>query len=311
MNDNERDELLSGQFVRTPELIMQTQRHLGCSVFSCLHFIWIKTGGWGKNEDTLSYSQFANDSRYGSGLSIKTIQRSVEKLAEMELITMTPSFNNMNEYSLNIDKIKQLVRQPYETKSRAKRTICPKDSRDNKSNNMDNLSISRDNLGEKGGQNVTHTRNVTQEPLHNNTKTISENQKPKTFKPEKPEGVSEQTWSDLLTLRKKKRAVESQTAWNSIFNALEKTQQATGHSFEQMIVEWVTADWKGFKFDWYMNRTKSNNQLAANNQTQGANYGQQQSELSHFDKLRAEAAAKYGNQQSESNAIRTVNQYDY
>lgn len=86
------------------------------------------------------------------------------------------------------------------------------------------------------------------------------------FKPKKPDGVSEQVWNDLLQLRKTKRAAESQTAWKAIDNALEKVQQATGHSLEQIITEWIAADWKGFRFDWYMNRVKSTNQLTVNYQ---------------------------------------------
>lgn len=108
--------------------------------------------------------------------------------------------------------------------------------------------------------------------------------KPTKFKPKKPDGVSEQVWNDLLQLRKTKRAAESQTAWKAIDNALEKVQQATGHSLEQIITEWIAADWKGFRFDWYMNRVKPTNQ--PNQQTTNqVNNNEQQSERERYQQM--------------------------
>lgn len=74
-----------------------------------------------------------------------------------------------------------------------------------------------------------------------------------TYKPEKPESVSDQIWNDLLILRKETKASNSQTAWTTIFNGLEKAQQATGHTLDQIITFWIGKAWKGFNADWYLN----------------------------------------------------------
>ncbi|WP_313596510.1 helix-turn-helix transcriptional regulator [Psychrobacter sanguinis] len=130
----------------------------------------------------------------------------------------------------------------------------------------------------------------------------------KAYKPEKPDLVSDQVWSDLLSHRKIKKTSNTRTAWNVIFSQLEKAKQATGHSLDQIITEWITRDWKGFKSDWYINiqnKTQStgNNHAInqpADNQASGNNQA-----ISHFDQLRAEIRAKYGSSQQSSD-IRTV-----
>ena len=76
MTDDERQELLMSDFVQVPNLILQMQRVLkNGNTYACLQFIWCKTGGWGRNEDTIAYSQFINDKRYGTGLGEKTIRK--------------------------------------------------------------------------------------------------------------------------------------------------------------------------------------------------------------------------------------------
>lgn len=160
MNEVEMQDLLEGDFLRVPTLILQMQRVLkNGSHYACLQFIWAKTGGWKNLSDTISYSQFRDDKRYGTGLSTKTIQRSVEKLADMGVISVVPSFNNMHEFTLNIPKIKELV------EAQAK-SICPslkKPSQVNLSTSQDNLSTSQVNLSYKHGQFVLHTRPFTQD----------------------------------------------------------------------------------------------------------------------------------------------------
>ena len=175
MTDDEKQELLMNDFVRVPNIILQMQRVLkNGNTYACLQFIWAKTGGWGRNEDTIAYSQFANDKRYGTGLSIKTIQRSVEKLADLGVITITPSFNNMHEFTLNIPKIKELVGHQAKSNSPSLEDT----SQVNLSVSQVNLSASQDYLSDKPSQIDLHTRTTTQEPLHKNSTQDSES-KPK------------------------------------------------------------------------------------------------------------------------------------
>ena len=86
------------------------------------------------------------------------------------------------------------------------------------------------------------------------SKNASEGKKKSTrYKPVKPESVSEQVWNDLLILRKETKASNTKTAWTPIYSGLEKAQQATGHSLDQIITFWIGKAWKGFNADWYLN----------------------------------------------------------
>ena len=124
------------------------------------------------------------------------------------------------------------------------------------------------------------------------------------YKPVKPKEVSEQVWNDLLVLRKETKASNTKTAWTTVFNALEKAQQTTGHSLDQIITFWIGKAWKGFNADWYLNaqpKPQQTNYQGNNN----ANHQSANSQPNHFDQLRAEAAAKYGTGQQPRD-IRTV-----
>lgn len=159
----------------------------------------------------------------------------------------------------------------------------PKNSDLNPTNKNTNYKNTNNHINKK---NTKKTKSKTQSPVE-------------TYKPQKPDEVSDQVWSDLISHRKIKKTSNTQTAWNVIFSQLEKAKQATGHSLDQIITEWIIRDWKGFKSDWYIN-------IQSKNQSTGNNYANNQSANSkpnHFDQLRAEAAAKYGN----ASAIRTVN----
>jgi len=119
------------------------------------------------------------------------------------------------------------------------------------------------NPSEVGNKSEKTPKNSEISPTDKNTnyKSINDKkEKPQTsskkedvFKPVKPEQVSDQTWNDLLALRKKKRAVESQTAWTRINNSIERAQQATGHTLENIFSYWVMRAWAGFDEKWYIN----------------------------------------------------------
>ena len=129
---------------------------------------------------------------------------------------------------------------------------------------------------------------------------------PKSYSPEKPESVSDQIWNDLLILRKETKASNSQTAWTTIFNGLEKAQQATGHSLDQIITFWIGKAWKGFNADWYLNaqsktqQTNYQGNTDADTNNQSANSQHQQFDTSttagYAAKLDADADAYYAEQ---------------
>ena len=223
MLDKERQELVMNEFMQVPNIILQMQKVLkNGNTYACLQFIWAKTGGWGRNEDTIAYSQFANDKRYGTGLSIKTIQRSVEKLSEIGVITMTPSFNNMHEFTLNIPKIKELVGDEAKSNSPSLEDT----SQVNLSVSQVNLSTSQDYLSDKPSQIVLHTRTTTQEPLHKN---ITQEEKPKKPKPKFdaltypiPSFIKQENWDDFVAMRKEIKKPLTETACKRLVNNLIK-----------------------------------------------------------------------------------------
>lgn len=64
----------------------------------------------------------------------------------------------------------------------------------------------------------------------------------------KPEGVSEQVWSDFLAHRKAKRAPVSKTVIDGIRREAEKA----GWTLEAAMAESVAQGWQGFKADWIL-----------------------------------------------------------
>lgn len=223
MTDDERQGLVMNEFMQVPNIILQMQKVLkNGNTYACLQFIWCKTGGWGKCEDTIAYSQFINDKRYGTGLGEKTIRRSVEKLADLGVISMSPSFNNMHEFTLNIEKIRELVgdeawskRPPLEDASMVNLTASPVI-----------LSESMVNLSNEHGQSDHHTRTTTQEPLHKN---ITQEDKPKKSKPKFdalsypiPSFIEQENWNDFVAMRKEIKKPLTETSSKRTVNALVK-----------------------------------------------------------------------------------------
>ncbi|MGP5656767.1 hypothetical protein ACTXOV_04080 [Psychrobacter celer] len=150
----------------------------------------------------------------------------------------------------------------------------------NKSELAENSEINPSKLGNKSEKTPKNSE-ISPTDKNTNNKSISNKKRaPKTdskkedvFKPVKPEQVSDQTWNDLLALRKKKGAIDSQTAWTRINNSLERAQQATGHTLENIFSYWVMRAWAGFDEKWYIN---AHPQQPTNN-TQGNTHANNQS----------------------------------
>lgn len=155
---NDIVEQLMEQYLRVPVNILKMQKVIkNPSAYLCLQFIWAKTS-WKNNSDTISYSQFKDDDRYGTGLSIKTIQRSIEKLEELKLIIVKPSFNNMHQFSINIIEINRLAGEQAKSNSPDLKDASPV-----------NLSISQVNLTCKHGHSVYKPSQID---LHITTSTL-------------------------------------------------------------------------------------------------------------------------------------------
>ena len=66
----------------------------------------------------------------------------------------------------------------------------------------------------------------------------------------KPDGVTEQTWSDWLQLRKTLRAAVTQTA----IDGINREARRAGYTLEQALVTCCANGWRGFKAEWMQQR---------------------------------------------------------
>lgn len=141
------------------------------------------------------------------------------------------------------------------------------------------------------------TNEPTNEPINKDT---TQNKNKVKFQPVKPDEVSEQVWIDLLATRKRKGAIESQTAWTRLHNSTDKAQKATGHSLEDIYSYWVMRAWAGFDHQWYINahpQPTNNIQGATNAHNQPANSQHQQPKQSssrkYDEQLAQELSERY------------------
>ena len=66
-------------------------------------------------------------------------------------------------------------------------------------------------------------------------------------------GVTEQTASDFMKVRKQKKATDTQTAFNRIKAEVSKAN-ADGVTAEECIAMAAENSWQGFSYEWYRNR---------------------------------------------------------
>jgi hypothetical protein len=193
--------------------------------------------------------------------STRTIKRAVTSLISQELLLVSKlasnSFNRVNHYTVNYEKLAQIdlennstpISADSDTLAQSSESTCHQHSDTLALSDSDNLSLSdSDNLSQSLRDNKETTQENTKESTPPPKKTANDK-----FKPVKPEQVSDQVWNDLLALRKKKGAIDSQTAWTRINNSIERAQQATGHTLENIFSYWVMRAWAGFDEKWYIN----------------------------------------------------------
>ena len=158
------------------------------------------------------------------------------------------------------------------------------------------------------GKSATTNKDITKKDL-TNKKDISsgtpKKQKPKSASLEKPCDVTEQTWHDLLALRKAKKSPLTISAWNIAKKQIDEAQAKTGHTLEQVLLVWIERGWQGFMAKWYFNHINAQNTQNtqgnhnAINQPTFAPTQQQSSHETYSNNLMAELErelAKHGNQ---------------
>lgn len=240
--------------------IFDAQPFLSPAAFGVLLRMVRMIDGYGNTDKSLSNS-FLQET---CNLSKNTVSKVVNELVDFGFLTAKRQQRKTTIYSLNYENIANFdpkkLGQNLASQNLASQNLTirfPKFDQDSSQNLGSNKEKERKTIKEK-----LYKKNTKKTEAKN----LSDS---KTYKPEKPDLVSDQVWSDLLSHRKIKKTSNTQTAWNVIFGQLEKAKQATGHSLDQIITEWITRDWKGFKSDWYIsiqNKTQSTGNNHAINQ---------------------------------------------
>lgn len=241
MTDEELQEVLAMDFLRVPNVLFKVRPKLKPSEFSCLLFIWQKTGGWNKTHDHISISQFTSDVD-GVGLTRRTVQASLKSIEDLGLIESKAGYNNLYRFSININSVIELSEQPQGVQKTTQGVQLLPQGVQKTTPSSANIAPTIDTIQ----KNITIDKTIEGGATKKEVKKVL-------FKPSKPELLSQAIWDDLLTHRKVKKTSETETAWNTIFNAIHKVQQATGHSLDTIVSYWITRDWKGFNDKWYIN----------------------------------------------------------
>ena len=278
-------------YTRVDNKIFDAQPFLSPIAFSVLMRMVRMIDGYGNDNKGLSNTFLQSN----CNMSKNTVSKAVKELIEFGFLDQKRQQRTTTIYSLNYENIADFDAKNL-GQDLASQNLASQD-----------MTIRFPKCDHQLGQNMGGNKEKKEKPLKKNIeKNKPKKETPKSYSPEKPESVSEQIWNDLLILRKDKKTSNTKTAWTTIFNALEKAQQATGHTLDQIIAFWITKDWKGFNADWYLNAQPKPQQTnyQGNNH---ANHQSANSQPNHFDQLRAEAAAKYGNTQPNTGELRTVN----
>lgn len=278
-------------YTRVDNKIFDAQPFLSPIAFSMLMRMVRMIDGYGNDNKGLSNTFLQSN----CNMSKNTVSKAVKELIEFGFLDQKRQQRTTTIYSLNYENIADFDAKNL-GQDLASQNLASQD-----------MTIRFPKYDHQLGQNMGGNKEKKEKPLKKNIeKNKPKKETPKSYSPEKPESVSEQIWNDLLILRKDKKTSNTKTAWTTIFNALEKAQQATGHTLDQIIAFWITKDWKGFNADWYLNAQPKPQQTnyQGNNH---ANHQSANSQPNHFDQLRAEAAAKYGNTQTNTGELRTVN----
>ena len=235
-----------------------------------------KTRGWQKEKDYISYSQIQKI----TGISSATVSKAINELSELGLIKVkTGNEKSANQYSLNdsfctlknkVGTEKPTLKNEVATlKNEVQPTLKTKDTENNLSKTTkDKTSISSG---------------------------TPKKQKPKSASLEKPCDVSDQTWHDLLALRKAKKSPLTISAWNIAKKQIDEVQAKTGHALEQILLVWIERGWQGFKAEWYMNHInaqKSQNTQGNHNAINQPTCGQSSSDA-YAEKLASQLAQRY------------------
>lgn len=158
------------------------------------------------------------------------------------------------------------------------------------------VAVKPSRLNRHGKSATTNNNKLSNELLKKDiSSSTPKKQKPKSVSLEKPCDVSDQTWHDLLALRKAKKSPLSVSAWNIAKKQIDEVQTKTGHTLEQILLVWIERGWQGFKAEWYMNHInaqKSQNTQGHQNAINQPTFGKSAAEL-YAEKLTNQLAEQH------------------
>ena len=242
MQTNKRQAMKETGYTQVDNKIFDAQPFLSPAAFGVLIRMVRMIEGYGNDDSGLS-NTFLQDN---CNLSKNTVSKAVAELVKFGFLNQKKQQRTTTIYSLNYENIAAFDAKKH-GQNLASQNLASQ-----------NLTIRFPKSDLVSSQNLGRNKENKRKPFKENYKKGNEKtDSPKSYQPKKPESVSEQIWSDLLSHRKSKKTSNTQTAWTTIFNALGKAQSATGHSLDSIITEWIARDWKGFKADWYINAQPS------------------------------------------------------
>lgn len=285
MNTNKRYAMKETGFTQVDNKLYDAQPFLSPIAFSVLMRMVRMIVGYGNDESALSNTFLQKH----CNMSKNTVSKAVNELIEFGFLNQDAQQRKTAIYTLNYENIAD-----FDAKKHGQNLASQNLASQNLTIRFPKSDlVSSQNLG-------SNKENIKKTSLK---KTIEKKSKPKkespkSYSPEKPESVSDQIWNDLLILRKEKKTSNTQTAWTTIFNGLEKAQQATGHSLDKIITFWIGKAWKGFNADWYLNaqpKPQQTNYQGNNNAiNQSANSQPKQSQADIYAaKLNADLAERF------------------
>ena len=257
MNNYKRYAMQETGFTQVDNKIFDAQPFLTPIAFGVLMRMVRMIEGYQGNDDAALSNTFLQQN---CNMSKNTVSKAVTELVEFGFLNQEVQQRKTAIYTLNYENIAAFDAKKH-GQNLASQNLASQ-----------NMTIRFPKSDPVVSQNMgSNKENINKTSLK---KTIEKKSKPKApakYKPTKPESVSDQIWNDLLILRKETKASNSKTAWTTVFNALEKAQNTTGHSLDQIITFWIGKAWKGFNADWYSNAQRSSSQPPVNHQSSNQN----------------------------------------
>lgn len=269
MNNYKRYAMQETGFTQVDNKIFDAQPFLTPIAFGVLMRMVRMIEGYQGNDDAALSNTFLQKA---CNMSKNTVSKAVTELVEFGFLNQEVQQRKTAIYTLNYENIAAFDAKKH-GQNLASQNLASQ-----------NMTIRFPKYDQELGQNMgSNKENINKTSLK---KTIEKKSKPKkespkSYSPEKPESVSDQIWNDLLILRKETKASNSKTAWTTVFNALEKAQNTTGHSLDQIITFWIGKAWKGFNADWYLNAQRSSSQPSVNHQSSNQNTYQGNNNANH------------------------------